>query len=149
MASIREVEWSRSVIAVGDGRGFVVWGASGPLIITAAHCLPFIPPPHLGRHLEETFLNLLGPLGKNKPMVAARCLFADPISDIAVLGRPDDQELSHHANKYDELSANTSALSVAALAEDAMGVGRAEGAWVLTLNGKWTMCEVTVRGHVL
>src|ERR1700754_5090262 len=104
MASIeREYdEWSRSVVAVGDGRGFVVSGASGPLIITAAHCLPFIPPPHLGRHPEEeTYLKLPGPLGETKPRGATTCLFADPVSDIAILGRPDHQDLSEDADKYD------------------------------------------------
>ena len=32
------------VITVGLGRGFVVEGAGERLVITAAHCLPFLPP---------------------------------------------------------------------------------------------------------
>ena len=36
----------RAVIAVGDGRGFVVEGRGEKLcVITAAHCLPHLPPP--------------------------------------------------------------------------------------------------------
>ena len=32
------------VITVGHGRGFVVEGAGERLVITAAHCLPSLPP---------------------------------------------------------------------------------------------------------
>jgi hypothetical protein len=34
-----------AVIAVGDGRGFVVGNRREPYIITAAHCLPKFPCP--------------------------------------------------------------------------------------------------------
>jgi hypothetical protein len=32
------------VITVGHGRGFVIEGAGERLVITAAHCLPSLPP---------------------------------------------------------------------------------------------------------
>ena len=32
------------VMTAGSGRGFVVEGAGERLVITAAHCLPFLPP---------------------------------------------------------------------------------------------------------
>ena len=32
------------VITAGSGRGFVVEGSGERLVITAAHCLPFLPP---------------------------------------------------------------------------------------------------------
>jgi hypothetical protein len=40
------------VITVGHGRGFVVEGAGERLVITAAHCLPSLPPALLSFGLE-------------------------------------------------------------------------------------------------
>ena len=51
---------------------------------------------------EQTYRELLAPLGK-KPTVWATCLFVDPMADIAVLGKPDNQALSDEADAYDEL----------------------------------------------
>jgi hypothetical protein len=98
--------WTRAVLRVGDGRGFVVerrgyLGHPERIVITAAHCLPRLPPPyehllqlptpHPARYLEEeTYPRILGPLGRKKLTVWAACLFADPIADIAVLGQPDN-----------------------------------------------------------
>jgi hypothetical protein len=109
------------VVRVGGGRGFVVrfrfkrWlpafrQEAGRYvvrtelrIVTAAHCLPKLLPPHAWSHLEErTYKNLVGVLGK-KRNVWAECLFADPIADIAVLGCPDNQELSDQADAYNAL----------------------------------------------
>jgi hypothetical protein len=42
-----------SVVTVDDGRGFIIAVGDTRYVVTAAHCLPFRPPPHLGRHLEE------------------------------------------------------------------------------------------------
>jgi Trypsin-like peptidase domain len=99
---------SDGVLKVGDGRGFVVkrrsyLGREERIIITAAHCLPNLPPPHPARHIEEeTYQGLLGPLG-SKATVWATCLFVDPIADIAALGSPDDQALYDEANAYHQL----------------------------------------------
>ena len=41
-----------SVITVGHGRGFVVEGAGERLVITAAQCLPSVPPALSGFGLE-------------------------------------------------------------------------------------------------
>lgn len=49
----------RGVIAVGDGRGFVVQGVSQRYVITAAHCLPHLPPAHTCAHEEEKIYRLL------------------------------------------------------------------------------------------
>jgi hypothetical protein len=38
------IETARSIVTVGGGRGFVIDGAFDRLIVTAAHCLPFLPP---------------------------------------------------------------------------------------------------------
>jgi hypothetical protein len=83
-----------SVIRVGDGRGFVADGGQDKLVITAGHCLPFMPPCMNFSYLEErTYKRLLGPIG-GETSIWAECLFVDPISDLAVLGPPDSQVLS-------------------------------------------------------
>jgi hypothetical protein len=119
---------ANAVIRVGDGRGFVVehrghMNHPERIIITAAHCLPRLPPPyehllqlpspHPMRYLEEeTYQNILGPLGA-EPTVWAACLFVDPMADIAVLGRPDNQELSDQADAFDQLVEGMTPLAVA------------------------------------
>jgi hypothetical protein len=55
---------------------------------------------------------VLGPLG-GKRTVWARCLFVDPMADIAVLGEPDSQELYKEATAYDDLIGDMTALTVA------------------------------------
>jgi hypothetical protein len=104
-----------AVLRVGSGRGFVV-ASRGYLdreeriVITAAHCLPVLPPCHPGSYLKErTYQALLGPL-EVEPTVWAECLFADPIADVAVLGMPDNQALSDQAEAYEELVANGTAV---------------------------------------
>ena len=62
--------------------------------------MPFLPPTHLARYLEEgTYQHLIGPLGA-KPSVTATCVFVDPIADIAVLGPPDYEALSREYDQY-------------------------------------------------
>ena len=83
---------ARAIVGVGKpgegGRGFVVELESGMVVITAAHCLPSLPPPHPFSHTEErTYANFIGPLG-TEPTVWAECLFVDPVADIAVLAHP-------------------------------------------------------------
>jgi hypothetical protein len=106
-----------AVLKVGEGRGFVVGcrhhlGFVERVVITAAHCVSHakladgtvgLPPCHPARYLKElTYPSLLGPLG-TKPTVWAACLFVDPIADIAVLGQPDNQQLSDQADAYNQL----------------------------------------------
>jgi hypothetical protein len=66
------IEVARSVLKVGDGRGFVVNGERDRLVITAGHCLPGLPPCHGMSYIHErTYKKLLGPLGRKKPTVWA------------------------------------------------------------------------------
>src|SRR5262249_35643954 len=141
-------ELRNAVLRVGDGRGFVVecrnhLGMVERIIITAAHCLPRLPPPyehllqlptpHPARYLEEeTYKRLLGPLGA-KPTVWAACRYVDPIADIAVLGPPDNQALSDEADGYDALVEAVQPLKVAH--PPAMGVEEIEGG-VMMIGGK-------------
>src|ERR1700734_3010387 len=123
-----------AVITVGEGRGFVVNGRAyfpdGPhdrLIITAAHCLPVLPPCDRASYLEDrTYKALLAPLG-GEPSVWAECLFADPVADIAILGRPDNQAASDRAAEYDELVDFTTPLPISDAPEQGRG-------WLLSLD---------------
>src|SRR5689334_11162331 len=84
------------VIRVGHGRGVLIRPVDpdrqAPFIVTAAHCLPKLPP-FIGGIMydeEKTFMAVAGPLDR-EPTITAESLFVDPISDVAVLGPPDDQ----------------------------------------------------------
>jgi hypothetical protein len=153
-------EIANAVVRVGDGRGFVVEGATGQrFIITAAHCLPFVPPSHGFSYTEErTYQNLLARLGQ-EPSVWCECLFLDPIADIAVLGTPDNQELFEQADAYEALVEDEAVtpFTVAEppgkpMAEQAarlakIGVGEEEAmreclASMLFLDGVWRECRV-------
>jgi|SRR6516165_679639 hypothetical protein len=167
-----------AVLRVGEGRGFVVeyrhhLGHKGCVIITAAHCLPRLPRPHPASYLEErTYLKLLGPLGNvRKRKVWAECMFADPVADIAVLGQPDDQELSDEADAYDRLVDGMAPLvladapaqgfelrtverpTIGDVPAETFTVKRptpGEGpARVLSLDGRWRDVRVQRRGNVV
>ena len=98
----RTTSLARAVIRVGDGRGFVVERRRQRFVLTAAHCLPKLPPAHPMSHTKErTYQALLGPLGA-EPTVWAECLFADPVADIAILSGPDNQALFDQAEAYEE-----------------------------------------------
>ena len=97
------------VITAGSGRGFVVESAGERLVITAAHCLPFLPPAQsFFGPKERAYGPLLAPL-QDEPRAWAVCRFVDPIADIAVLGSPD----SSHADEYKALTGTATALSIA------------------------------------
>ena len=154
------------VLKVGDGRGFIVehqnfLGHPERIVITAAHCLPHLPPPHPASYLmERTYGALLGPL-RGKQTVSAECLFVDPISDIAVLGSPDNQELHEEAAAYEKLT-DVTPLPVADAPKQGtrnkplFGGGIIEtptpgkdSALVLSLANAWLECSVTRRGEAL
>jgi hypothetical protein len=127
----------RGVVTVGDGRGFIVESMGRRLVITAAHCLPELPPCHAASHTSERTYQLLGPLDGERT-TWTEILFADPVADIAVLGPPDNQE-------YDEgpyrLLTEAAALTIGLLPEaDPFTPAR-----VLSLNGKWVRCAI--RAH--
>jgi hypothetical protein len=134
---------TRAVLTVGHGRalgrGFVVEcdfnGHPTRIVITAAHCLPRLPSSPSG--LDQwgwTYEALLGPLGKASPKVWAECIFVDLVSDIAVLGQPDSQELAAEAEAYYALVDAMTPLPIADAPEDGP-------AWLLSLDGKWNRCR--------
>jgi hypothetical protein len=137
-----------AVITVGTGRGFVM----ASYVITAAHCLPRLPPAHRASHLEEpTYQNLLAPLGET-PSVWAECLFVDPIADIAVLGQPDDQELYDQAETYDDLVHSVRSLAISEIPrswESAPWPWLGYPALMMALDRRWFSCQVMRPGNSL
>ena len=100
-------------------------------MVTAAHCLRYLPPAHALPYKEDrTYSNLLGRLHDKKNSVSAVCLFADPIADIAVLGCPDEQDLFEEAEAYHALTDDAPPFPI--------GKARSEKGWLLALDGaKW------------
>jgi Trypsin-like peptidase domain len=157
----RRDNWGRSVVRVGDGRGFVVETEQDDrLIISAGHCLPNLPPSHGASDISErTYAKLVGPLGA-EPTVWVECVFVNPVDDLAVLASPDNQALWEEAEQYDALLAGTQPISIGSLTFDRERVSRLghsfpappkaqSGAYMLSLEGEWISCRVTSRGRAL
>jgi hypothetical protein len=125
------------VITAGSGRGFIVECAGERLVITAAHCLPVLPPAQsFFGSKERTYGPLLSPLG-DEARAWALCRFVDPIADIAVLGSPGDP----HADEYQALMETATALSIGGSLRNPVNF------WVparlLSLDGRrWFSCTV-------
>jgi hypothetical protein len=63
-------------------------------------------------------------------------VFADPVSDVAILGSPDNQELFKQAEAYEALTEASPPLPIAdVLQEESRG-------WLLTLEGQWFRCKL-------
>lgn len=101
--------------------------------MTAAHCLPELPPPHLAAYLNEKTFKLLAPLHE-KASIRTECFFADPVHDLAVLISPDDEELSDDFDAYEAPTESLKPLRIA----DAPEEGRA---WLLSLKDEWLSCS--------
>lgn len=141
----------QSVVKVGDGRGFVIERRllvkrdnrklpkgltlrryiQQRLVVTAAHCLPKLPPAHACSYEDErTYSKLLGRIDGKKTDVWAACLFVDPVADIAVLGCPDGQIPKFNSEGYDALVDEASPIRV--------GVARSGNGWLLALDSpRW------------
>ena len=104
-------------------------------MITAAHCLPHLPPAHPASYTDErTYRHILGPLD-GEPRVSAECLFVDPIADIAVLGSPDNQALFAEAIAYNNLTEAGGVLGIGTVTEPSQG-------WLFALSRQWETCTV-------
>jgi hypothetical protein len=134
------------VLEVDGGRGFIIkyrlrippklrtgFGLrkyiSKRVVVTAAHCLPNLPPAHAcPSSLDKTY-KLLGKLGGSKSGVYAECLYVNPVGDIAVLGCPDEQARNYHPKAYHKLTDDAPVLQI--------GNARSGSEWVLSIEGRW------------
>jgi len=141
-----------SVITVDKGRGFIIGHRTlfdfgdgfkrlrRKLVLTASHCLPHPPVMPSYSYQETTYPNLLAPLGK-KPSVWAECLFFDPVSDLAILGEPDNQELGEENDAYARLVDERKPFTIAA---PEMGEG-----YMLALDGvSWQPTPLIVHENI-
>lgn len=130
--------WLRGLVAVGQGRGFVVEAAGERFIVTAGHCLPQLPPcASFATPSEKTYADLLGPVGTT-PNVWAECVFVDLVSDLAVLGAPDAREMPEQSQAFQ-------AMVQAALPLPVGTLGAARDAWLVSLDGRWFGCKIRSR----
>jgi S1-C subfamily serine protease len=141
-----------AVVKVGAGRGFIVSAGDDRHVITAAHCLPHYPEPHLANGAAElTYVNILGRLEDSEQTVWAELVEFNAASDFALLGEPDGQVLWDECGHYQ------------AFTELAMMIGQSPPAhrphewivenetpaWVLSLDGQWCRCTVQNGGRFL
>jgi len=126
-----ENEASRSVVRCGDGCGFLVNTSKGRYIVTAAHCLPHIPEPLVDE--SRIHRQFVGPVDE-PPAITVKCVFVDPVSDIAVLTAPDRQALPDDAIAYDAFVRGRWGFLVES--------GSEEIGWLIQ-NGSWFVCRLT------
>ena len=127
-----------AIVTVGGGRGFLVEARARRLVVTAAHCLPQLPPAHAASYsAQRTYRKLLGPVGAGAPTIWAECLFVDPIADLAVLCAPDGQMYVAAHDAYTSLVEAGSVLPIGVVTSPCT-------AWLLTLDGRWELCGVRV-----
>jgi hypothetical protein len=159
MARILKLPNPGCVLNVGKGRGFIIEHLVrirplpkeqrlqlGELrlrkfrkrrwVITAAHCLPYLPPAHGGAYYAERTYKLLGTLDGTMKDVWAECQFVDPVADIAIFDTPDTQERYEEALAYDALIDEAPVLR--------MGPARTGRGWVLSLENQWIPTRLKV-----
>jgi len=113
-----EAGFAPLVVGPYGGHGFVIAGGASRYryVVTAAHCLRrWLPPAgFLADRWDCTWRNFIGPFGGPR-RVWAQCVFVDPVTDIAVLGSPDNQALNEQADAYEALTEAAVVLEVGAL----------------------------------
>ena len=110
-------ETKTAILRVGDGRGFLMDAGprQGVVIVTAAHCLPHLPPPATISHTHErTYRDLIGPLGA-PATITVECAFVDPVADLAVLCGPDGQVYFREFDAFDAFVENRARCPLATL----------------------------------
>jgi Peptidase S7, Flavivirus NS3 serine protease len=123
------------VVKHGRGR------RSGRIVVTAAHCLPTMPPVRSGKLIEDvSYAKILGPLGE-EPTVSATCLFADPVSDVALLGPPDKEALPDENDAFEALIDAAIRLPIGDIPE-----ATKIRAWLLSVEEDWLPCSVIHHG---
>ncbi len=141
------------MIEVGDGRGFIVGAGEARYVITAAHCLPEHPRPHLANSATElTVPNFLGVIG-GEQTIWCELAVDNLIDDLAVFAAPDDQELSEQCERFELFTADATALKLGQAPEVVASylweTMPGAPAWVLSLDGEWRPCTVHNGGRFL
>jgi S1-C subfamily serine protease len=142
----------RAVVQVGGGRGFVVSAGETRYVITAAHCLPHYPEPHLANGASElSYENILGALGQQEQTVWAELVEFNAASDVAVLGEPDGQVLWDESYQYQAFTgqAMTIGKSPAPLAPYLWEERSGTAAFILSLDFEWQPCTSHNGGRFL
>jgi hypothetical protein len=139
---------NRAIVQVGDGRGFIVSAGETRFVITAAHCLPEHPSPHLANGISDlTYPNIIGRLGATRRTIWAELVVDDVASDIAVLTEPDGQELYDQCRRYETFTRPAMMIGRAPelLPPQQWQDGHGAPAFVLSLDGQWQACTVQNR----
>jgi hypothetical protein len=142
----------RAVVRVGDGRGFIVSAGDERYVITAAHCLPQHPPPHLANGTSElTYPKIIGPLTTDERTIWAELCVDNLADDLAVLAEPDCQELSDQCAEYETFTeaAITIGKPPAVVPSYQWDTTPGTAAFVLSLGGEWQRCTVHNGGRYL
>jgi hypothetical protein len=141
------------VVRVGDGRGFVVSaGEYDRYVITAAHCLPKHPEPHLANDANELTYAIIGPVGRKKPTISAGLCADNLIDDVAVFSEPDGQVLWDECQSYEKFTAAAALVTgkpPVAVEPYNWRTTTGTAAWVLSLDRKWQPCLVQNGGRFL
>ena len=151
---------TKAVLKVGGGRGFVVklGRRDRPLVLTAAHCLPFIPPPHLASYLAERTSKICLVRSRIRRQCGLNVYSLTRFSTSPSSNSPDNQGLYEQAEAFEELIAATKPLRIAdAPRQERHRVGqirdiRTPGhvlGRVLSLKGTWIECAITRRAALL
>jgi hypothetical protein len=130
----------RAIVRVGNGRGFMVGGG----IVTTTNWLANPPKFRFPRfstndealHAAPDESKILAALG-NPLTISAYCVFADPVSHVAIL--------SNNSEDYRGLDDWKYRLEIhAPLRPHIAGAGRIQDVWFLSLDEKWVKCQVRV-----
>lgn len=155
----------QQTISVGNGRGFVLLAESlGPIVITAAHCIGKPRPSATAESTERLYKAIFGPLDARERPIPGQLAFADPVADIAVLGRPDWASMPDETSAYECFTKATCPLRISAPprpldhqmleisleTEGAVPSEKYSPVWVLSLKGEWTRCSArwSLSGHL-
>ncbi len=125
------------------GFGFIVDAGPpvGVAIITAAHCLPELPPAlSFSRDEERSYRDLVHDREPTPdgPRVWATCAFVDPIADVAILAAPDAQWSFTKCAAFESFVESRVPFQLGEVPDD-MHVA----VYVLSLHGRWVSCTVS------
>jgi hypothetical protein len=141
------------------GAAFIIEINRRRYVVTAAHCLNHLPPPHLARYAgENLYPNLLGAM-EGDQSVCAECAFIDPVADVAVLAEPDGQVVFEEFEAYNAFVGARPTLQIGPLfpSEDELrpirvqgtrlrvprrGLGDARNGHLFSLGREWVRCEI-------